>query len=113
MSKKNKADGHGYVYSTNPDFRFEDNHQEQETPAPAAQKLKLRLDAKHRGGKLVTLVEGFEGKAADLEALGKQLKSYCGTGGSAKDGEIILQGDQRDKILQWLLKNGYSSTRKI
>ncbi|MDE3250695.1 MAG: translation initiation factor, partial [Bacteroidota bacterium] len=65
-----------------------------------------------RAGKIVTVVTGFTGTADDLEALGKQLKSHCGTGGSAKDGEVIVQGDHREKILQWLLRNGYSGSKK-
>ena len=84
-----------------------------DTLPPAQQKLKVRLDTKHRAGKAVTLVDGFVGKEEDLEDLGKKLKSFCGTGGSAKDGEIIVQGDQREKVLQWLVKNGYKLTRKI
>jgi translation initiation factor 1 len=112
MSKKNKPDNRGFVYSTNPDFRFEQNDEQKETLAPAEQKLRVRLDAKHRGGKMVTLVEGFVGKPEDLEDLGKKLKAFCGTGGSAKDGEIIVQGDQREKLMQWLLKNGYKGSRK-
>ena len=81
---------------------------------PAAdQKLKIRLDTKQRAGKAVTLVEGFIGQEQDLEDLGKKLKGFCGTGGSAKDREIIVQGDQRDKVLQWLLKNGYTKTKKF
>ncbi len=112
MSKKNKPDNRGFVYSTDPNFSFEQEQENVETLLPAQQKLRVKLDAKNRSGKTVTLVDGFTGKSADLEALGKKLKSFCGTGGSAKDGEIIVQGDQRDKVLQWLLKNGYSQTKK-
>jgi len=114
MSKKNTSDKHGFVYSTDPDFRFE-NEQEQaaETLPAKQQKLRIRLDKKHRGGKTVTLVEGFSGKEEDLQELGKKLKNYCGTGGSAKDGEIIIQGDQRDKVFQWLQKNQYTSSKRI
>lgn len=113
MAKKNKPDTRGFVYSTDPDFSFVEEQRMAETVPPAQQKLKVRLDTKHRAGKAVTLVEGFTGKEEDLEELGKKLKSFCGTGGSAKDGEIIVQGDQREKVLQWLLKNGYKLTRKI
>lgn len=113
MSKKNKPDTRGFVYSTNPDFSFEDGQSTTETLPPALQKLKVRLDTKHRAGKAVSLVEGFVGKEDDLEDLGKRLKSFCGTGGSAKDNEIIIQGDQRDKVMQWLVKNGYKQTKKI
>lgn len=112
MSKKNKPDTRGFVYSTDPNFSFEPEQENRETLLPAKQKLRVKLDSKNRGGKTVTLVNGFVGKEADLEDLGKKLKSFCGTGGSAKDGEIIVQGDQRDKVLQWLLKNGYSQTKK-
>jgi translation initiation factor 1 len=112
MSKKNKPDNRGFVYSTDPNFSFEQEQENVETLLPAQQKLRVKLDSKNRGGKTVTLVDGFTGKADDLEDLGKKLKSFCGTGGSAKDGEIIVQGDQRDKVLQWLLKNGYSQTKK-
>lgn len=112
MSKK-KPDTRGFVYSTDPDFSFEPEQDNSENLLPAQQKLKIRLDTKHRGGKVVTLVEGYIGKEKDLEDLGKKLKSFCGTGGSAKDGEIIVQGDQRDKVLQWLLKSGYKQVRKL
>lgn len=107
MSKKNQPDTKGLVYSTDPNFRQDEPHEEVETLPPAKQKLRIRLETKHRGGKTVTIVEGFSGKDTDLQDLGKKLKTSCGTGGSAKDGEIIIQGDQREKIKIWLLKNGY------
>ena len=114
MSKKNKSDKNGFVYSTDPNFQFENEaEQNAETLSPKQQKLRIRLETKHRGGKTVTLIEGFIGKEEDLDELGKKLKNFCGTGGSAKDGEIIIQGDQRDKVLQWLLKNGYEKSKKI
>jgi translation initiation factor 1 len=113
MSKKNKPDTRGFVYSTDPGFQFEPEQNNIETLPAAQQKLKVRLDTKQRAGKAVTLVEGFAGTDEDLQDLGKKLKSFCGTGGSAKDNEIIVQGDQREKVLQWLLKNGYKQTRKI
>ena len=99
-SKKNKPDTRGFVYSTDPNFSFESEQNNSETLPPAQQKLKIRLDTKRRAGKAVTLIEGFIGIVEDLEDLGKKLKSFCGTGGSAKDGEIIVQGDQREKVLQ-------------
>lgn len=113
MSKKNKPDTRGFVFSTDPNFRFEEENNDQETLLPAQQKLKVRLETKHRGGKTVTLITGFIGSTEDLEDLGKKLKNFCGTGGSAKDGEIIVQGDQREKVMQWLLKNDYKQAKKI
>jgi len=113
MNKKNKSDSRGFVYSTDPGFSFESESSSQETLPASKQKLKIRLDSKHRAGKAVTLIEGFVGKNEDLELLGKKLKTFCGTGGSAKDGEIIVQGDQRDKVLQWFLKNGYQNVKRI
>ena len=112
MSKK-KSGGHGIVYSTDPSFRLEEDLPAETTSPPGQQRLKIRLETKQRGGKAVTLVVGFAGKKEDLEELGKKLKTHCGTGGSVKDGEIIVQGDQRDKVLQWLLKNGYTSSKRI
>jgi len=114
MSKKNKSDKNGFVFSTDPNFRFEDEDQEiRETLIPSQQKLKVRLETKHRGGKTVTVIQSFIGQNDDLEDLGKKLKNYCGTGGSVKDEEVIIQGDQRDKILQWLQKNGYTQSKKV
>lgn len=114
MSKKNKADIHGFVYSTNPNFSFQPNEEnEQQTLEAHQQKLKIKLETKHRAGKAVTIVENFIGTNNDMEELGKKLKNFCGTGGSVKDSEIIIQGDQRNKILQWLLKNNYKQSRKI
>jgi translation initiation factor 1 len=114
MNKKNKPDARGFVYSTDPNFSFQPEENEAQETLPAAQqKLKIRLETKQRGGKTVSLIEGFAGTNDDLEDLGKKLKNFCGTGGSVKDGEIIVQGDQRDKILQWLLKNGFKQVRRI
>jgi len=107
MSRKNKADNRGMVYSTDPNFRFEEEAEKKETLPPAKQNLRVLLDTKHRAGKAVTIVVSFVGTSEDLEELGKKLKSHCGTGGSVKDGEIIVQGDQRDKVIAWLNKNGY------
>lgn len=108
---KNKSNS-PFVFSTNPDFQFGQDAEETTTLAPAAQKLRLQLETKHRGGKTATVVLGFIGINKDLEDLGKKLKSFCGTGGSVKDGELIIQGDHRDKLLQWFLKNGYVNTKK-
>ena len=112
MNKK-KQNKDGIVFSTDPSFSFEGEQASSETLPADKQKLKVRLDTKHRAGKAVTLVVGFIGKEEDLEEMGKKLKNFCGTGGSVKDGEIIIQGDQRDKVVQWLLKNGYKGTKKI
>ena len=111
MSKK-KTNSSGIVFSTDPDFRIDEDLPQTTTLAPRQQKLRVRLDTRQRAGKAVTLVEGFAGSGTDLEDLGKKLKAHCGTGGSVKDGLILVQGDQRDKILQWLLKHDYSSSKK-
>lgn len=98
------------VYSTNPDFSYEQQSEgEAATLPPAQQSLRVMLDKKLRGGKQVTLVTGFIGTEEDLKELGKMLKSKCGTGGSAKDSEIIIQGDFRSKVLDLLLKAGYKA----
>ena len=106
MSKKIKS-GSAFVYSTDPHFQMNEEGEEVVTLSPSEQRLKVILETKHRAGKTVTVVSGYIGKEMDLEELGKKLKNHCGTGGSAKDGEIILQGDQRDKATQWLRKNNF------
>ena len=105
QQSKNRID---IVYSTNPDFQYRyDEPGEKATLAPSKQDLRVRLDRKNRGGKSVTLITGFEGTNDDLSTLAKDLKSKCGVGGSAKDGQIIVQGDFRDKIVDLLQQKGY------
>lgn len=100
------------VYSTNPDFQYENQDNEtSDTLEPRLQNLRVMLDKKQRAGKQVTLITGFVGSEEDLRDLGKMLKSKCGVGGSAKDGEIIIQGDFRDKVLDLLLKAGYKAKK--
>ncbi len=105
MSKKDKPSG--IIYSTNPDFKYQYEGSQQTTLPPQQQNLRVMLDRKQRGGKQVTLITGFIGTVDDLESLGRMLKSKCGTGGSAKEGEIIIQGDNRQKVMEALLKEGY------
>lgn len=112
MSKK-KPNSNGIVYSTDPDFRPDEEPVSRENLPPRQQRLKVRLDTRQRAGKAVTLVEGYVGPEEELEALGRQLKTHCGTGGSVKDGLIIIQGDQRDKIAAWLVAKGFSSTKRV
>ena len=112
MTKK-KVPVSGIVYSTDPTFKVSGDQQEEEYLLPADQKLTVRLETKHRAGKAVTLVEGFVGSTIEKETIGKKIKSFCGTGGSVKEGEILIQGDQREKVLQWLTKNGFKNIRKI
>lgn len=102
------------VYSTNPNFQYETgNTEEAETLSPNQQKLRVQLDRKNRGGKVVTLVSGFVGTDDDLKELGRMLKSKCGVGGSAKDGEIIVQGDFKQKVIELLKKEGYTQTKPV
>jgi len=113
MSKKKLYNKGGIVYSTAEDFNSFNEENTDEFLPPNEQLLKIVLDKKHRGGKVVSIIKGFSMKETEIEAMAKKLKSFCGAGGSAKDNEIIIQGDHREKIVQWLLKNGYSKSRKI
>ncbi len=111
---KNKKNRDGIVYSTNPDFEynfFSDLLPNGESDDPSDMKLRVSIDRKQRGGKEVTLITGFTGREEDLLDLGKKLKSKCGVGGSAKDGEIIIQGKHKDRIIQLLIEWGYTGTK--
>lgn len=102
------------VYSTNPNYNYEmDDDDEQTTLQPSQQRLRVQLDRKNRGGKVVTLVTGFVGTEGDLKELGKLLKNKCGVGGSAKNGEIIVQGDFKQKVLELLKKEGFTQTKPV
>ncbi|RYU95400.1 translation initiation factor [Emticicia agri] len=108
---KNKKHREGVVYSTDPDFAFNFGEQEEtETLAPQQQNLKIWLDRKG-GNKVVSRIDGLIAKDEDLQNLRKKLQNLCGSGGTAKDGEILLQGDHRDKILAFLLKEGYKAKK--
>lgn len=111
MSKKEQSNWSGLVYSTNKELMGRDDHEEQEILPPAKQKLKVRTDSKQRAGKLVTLIDGFMGRELDMEALGKLLKTKCGTGGSVKDGLIIIQGDYKEKVTIMLKELGYGTVK--
>ncbi|MEQ8909685.1 MAG: translation initiation factor [Vicingaceae bacterium] len=99
------------VYSTNSDFEYDDEEEQIETLPPQQQTLEVHIDRKNRGGKTATLVKGFVGADDDLNQLGKLLKSSCGVGGSVKEGEVIIQGEKRDKVMQVLQKKGYKVKR--
>lgn len=110
--KNNHKNREGVVYSTNPEFNYFENISGlQDTLSNEQQQLTVRIDRKQRGGKVVTLVEGFVGSNDDLKALAKTLKSKCGVGGSQKDGEIIIQGDFKEKIHQLLIELNYKAKK--
>lgn len=101
------------MYSTNPDFKFDEGNPEEEIfIKPEEQMLYVWIDSKGRSGKTVTLIKGFRGPDDQLEVLAQELKKHCGTGGSVKDREIIIQGNLRDKIVAYLLQKGYKKTKK-
>ena len=113
MAKNDWKKRDGVVFSTNPDFKYDSTESEDniQTLPPEKQKLIVCIDRSGRAGKQVTLVKGFIGDDDDLSALGKKLKTRCGVGGSVKDGEIIIQGDFRDKVVELLTKDGYKAKR--
>jgi translation initiation factor 1 len=107
----NRKKREGIVYSTNPEFSFEQENPSVTTLPAAQQMLYVWIDSRARKGKTVTLIKGFSGKENDLESLARGIKSFCGTGGSVKNGEIIIQGDFRDKIVSHLQKLGYKAKK--
>jgi translation initiation factor 1 len=112
MKKNDWKDRLNVVYSTNPDFSYEtEEEQQQETLPPAKQRLRVTLDRKNRGGKVVTLVTGYVGDEESLKELGRLLKSKCGVGGAVKDGEVIVQGDFRERVIDILKQEGFTSTK--
>lgn len=112
MSKKGRKGGSGVVYSTSGSMNYNDEEEEDETLTPGDQLLYVSIDRKKRKGKEVTLIEGFVGHSDDLAYLAKVLKSKCGVGGNAKDGDILIQGNKRDKVIELLEKEGYRVKRK-
>ena len=113
MARKKFKDRRGVVYSTNPNYQYQEDPQQEEEAIPNdQQRLRVQLDKKARGGKKVTLVTGFIGPEEDLKSLGKQLKSSCGVGGSVKSGDILIQGDFVDRVVNLLTEAGYNA-RKI
>lgn len=113
MSKKKLFNSGGIVYSTADNFEESNTDEAVPSLSENAQLLKIFLDKKQRAGKVVSIISGFVMKEQEIDVLAKKLKTFCGSGGSVKNNEIIIQGDHRDKILQWLLKNGFTKSRKI
>ena len=111
MKKNNK---NGIVYSTNPDLMRQTDEETEKDYLPAdQQRIIIRLDKKQRAGKVVTLISGFDADRSKIELIGKDLKKYCGTGGTVEDNEVLIQGDIREKAQQWLRKNGYKNIKVI
>lgn len=108
-NKKIKRDFGGMIYSTDSSFEFENENEEADTLPPQQQKLMIRLETKQRGGKKATLIKGFVGKMEDMETLSKKIKNHCGTGGSITEGEILIQGDQVQKVKAYLQSLGYKT----
>jgi translation initiation factor 1 len=113
MPKKKLYNSSAIIFSTDPDFKNSEQEGNEDFLTPSEQKLKIILDKKHRAGKVVTLIKGFFMREEEIGVLARQLKAFCGSGGSFSDNEIIIQGDHREKILQWLLQKGYSKSVKI
>jgi translation initiation factor 1 len=114
QNKKIKRDTDGIVYSTEPDFVFADLFEKlQDNLAPNQQKLNIRIEHKGRGGKTATLIEGFKGSQEETTDLAKQLKNHCGTGGSVVEEGILVQGDQRKKVMEFLQKKGFKTNKAI
>ena len=112
MKKNDWKERLNVVYSTNPNFSYETEESvEPDTLPKNAQKLRVRIEKNHRGGKTVTIVSGFIGNETDLKELGKILKTKCGVGGSAKDGELLIQGEFKEKVIELLKKEGYTQTK--
>ena len=112
MKKNDWKDRLNVVYSTNPDFAYStDEKEENETLPKQQQKLRVSIEKNHRDGKTVTLVKNFIGTEADMKELGKVLKTKCGVGGSVKDGEILIQGEFKEKVIEILKKEGYTQTK--
>jgi len=112
MKKNDWKDRLNVVYSTNPDFTYETEDNELENTIPKdKQNLRVSIEKKNRGGKTATIIKGFIGSDDDLKDLGKLLKTKCGVGGNSKEGEIIIQGDLRNKVIEILLKEGYTKTK--
>lgn len=111
MKRNDWKDRLNVVYSTNPDFQYETEEETVETLPKNQQRLRVSIEKKNRGGKTVTLVDGFVGTDDDLKELGRMLKTKCGVGGSAKDAEIIIQGDFKQRIIELLKQEGYTQTK--